>query len=502
LATISPQKRDKVINDLCAIAPTWLFETWAELDGKPIVLEDFQIRYMLDQSAFKITNKTRQAGGSMQVSMMKMHTAMTTYNYRCDIVSINLKEAADKIKYIRMFYESLPKKWRVPLFADNQLSIAFHQKPGQTSWINSLAASAGVRGGKKDIVFDEFAHIMLAEDLFWAAAPAIINGDGKLDVISTPRGNQNLFAQIWMNQVNERGRKPHDLFSRHMFAWWDVRRFVTDYDAVQRAWKEEYHENVEAINIFMPEMVERFGNERIKWFYDLYPYKMFLQEFCCSLNDDANAFFPWELIRKCMKGSLERADDEVDEEAVVPWVVRPEGNENQVCMGVDFGESDEHTDKTSIQVVERLPNQRLMHRYSEVLSKEDYPDFPSQAAHIVEVANRLGVNRLMGDGTGLGRGTMPMIRTHNPSFAVEDINFNPKTKEEMVMKVKSLMEHNKLWLQAEDTVLHAQINNIQRNILPSGTIQYSGKPHDDMFWALALAVRATSYDSFIIYSIG
>jgi phage FluMu gp28-like protein len=374
--------------------------------------------------------------------------------------------------------------------------------------INSLAASAGVRGGKKDMVFDEFAHIMFGEDLFYAAAPAIINDSGSLDIVSTPLGNQNLFAKIWLNETQPDGSKPFDLFSRHQFAWWDVRRFVVDYDAAQYAWKNDYHQDLNAIHTFMPEMVDRFGTPRLKFFYHLYPLKHFLQEFCCSLNDDANAFFPWELIKKCLRGSLPQADDEVDPEAVVPWVnlsnepERPEDSDTQAYMGVDFGESDKHTDKTSIQVLELLPGGRMLHRYSEVLDKRDYPDFPSQAAHIADVGNRLRVTKLFADATGLGRGTVPMVRQNSPNFSIEEVNFNVQSKEKMVMNIKGLMEHNKLWLQAEDRQLHAQINGVQREILPSGQNRYSGEPHDDMFWALALAAQGGQHTPFTIWSLG
>src|SRR5690606_18751495 len=120
----------------------------------------------LDDSTFKITNKTRQAGGSVQLALAKFFKAYTRKNYRCDIVSINLREATDKIKYIKMFYETLPKKYQIPLEVDNALSIAWHKGKANQSVINSLAASSGVRGGKKDLVFDEFAHIPKVEDIF------------------------------------------------------------------------------------------------------------------------------------------------------------------------------------------------------------------------------------------------------------------------------------------------------------------------------------------------
>src|SRR5690606_28198037 len=169
LTEIDPNRREEVIDRLCLSYPTWFFEWLTEVDGAPTVLEEFQINYLLDESRYKITNKTRQAGGSLVVAMAKFYKAFTTYNYRCDIVSVNRAEAQDKIRYAKNLWLSLPRRWRTtPLFYDNLDRIGFHSGRN-VSFIKSLAASAGVRGGRKDIVFDEAAHIQNMDDLFKAA---------------------------------------------------------------------------------------------------------------------------------------------------------------------------------------------------------------------------------------------------------------------------------------------------------------------------------------------
>ena len=238
------EQRERIFDALVWKYSTWFFEALVEFEGHPLVLEPFQIKYLLDDSQFKITNKTRQAGGSVQLALAKFWQAYTKQNYRCDIVSISLPEAADKITKIKGFWETIPKKYQIPLEIDNALSIGFHKGKSKMSVVHSRAASGSIRGARKEIVFDEFAHIREAENLFRAALPAIMNGNLGVDIVSTPRGRRNMFGDIWANEVDtEKGIKPYDMFSRHQFIWLDVKRFVTDYDKVQQLWYEEYQQD-------------------------------------------------------------------------------------------------------------------------------------------------------------------------------------------------------------------------------------------------------------------
>lgn len=469
-----------------------------EFEGKPIILEPFQLDYLIDPSPLKVTNKTRQAGGSMQLAMSKFFRAYTNPNYRCDIVSINLKEATDKIRYIRNFYETLPKKYQIPLEIDNALSIGFHKRP-RTSIINSLAASAGIRGNKKDIVFDEFAHIEGAETLFYAALPAIINGDLGVDLVSTPRGRHNTFADIWVNEPDMRGKRAYDGFSRHQFIWMDVTRFVTDYEGAQKRWYEDYHQNVN----MMDDMVEEFGTEALKLQRLIFPRDIFLQEFCGVFLDDTYAVFPFALVDKCLKGSVGEAEGfegVIEEESLEAWEDgRPEDNTNHLIMGVDFANSG--GDKTAIQILEKTKDGKLKQRYSRNLDKTRFGDLPAQAEEIARVASQFQVNKIVADNTGMGQGVVPLIKRMVPGIQMEPIDFNASNKEQMVVNLKLLMEQGNIWLMEDDKQLQAEIFSIQGDQLPSGKIRYHGEPHDDMFWALAMAAKEGTYKHFAMYTI-
>lgn len=493
------EERERIAEELAFKYEPWFFELYTEFEGKPLILEKYQVDYLLDRNTFTIMNKSRQAGGSLVVSMKKFYKAYRNENYRCDIVSINLKEAMDKIRYVKALHETLPPRLKIPLTTNNMTSVGFHKGMKQ-SVINSLAASAGVRGGKKDIVFDEFAHIQGAEELYYAAAPAIMRGDLGLDIISTPKGNLDMFSRIWNNAMDERGEYPYEDYSRHEFIWCDVHEFTSDYEGAQDLWVNKLHRNMD----HMQQVVDEFGTKKLRGFAYGMPWNQFLQEFCGVFLDETAAFFPQSLILDTLHAEpAPDHDEDTDPGSMKIWHRRPKDNHNKLFMGVDYGESTELTDKTSIQILEQDSETGILkQRYSEVLSANDYPDFPSQARHIIQVYEKFRPQKLSADHTGLGRGINPQIRELKPDISLEEVTFDYVNKEQMTMKLKTLMEQKQLWLQKTDIRLHGEIRNIERKITESGRATYHGKPHDDMYWALCLAARAGGYKEFNIYQIG
>ncbi len=507
LAKYSPKEQSDMVQQLALYYPTWFFETLVKFEGKPLVLEDFQVRFLADSSAFRICNKSRQMGGSMQVAMDKLFKAYTRPGYRCDIISINLKEATDKIKYIRNFWDSLPKKYQIPLTTDNALSIGFHRGSNR-SIVHSLAASAGVRGGKKEIFFDEFAHIPMGEELFYAAAPAALNGNLGIDLVSTPAGIHNLFASIYLNQADATsGRNPFANFSRHKFIWVDARRLVHEgmYEEAQHVWKVEYREDMN----LMRDLVEKYANDKMLFFYHLYPWEMFKQEFCGAFVDDTNSFFPPILVNKCVKGPLGKVstnDADYSEDFLEPWTSRPVDNMNEVFMGVDWAENRPGGDYTAAVIIELDPTTgRYLHRKTFMFTGKKFQgEFDPQIDEVVRIAREFSVTRVTVDHTGLGIYIGERLKKLLNEFGIptELVDFHHNVKAQMTMNLKSLMEKDLLWLLAEDKALYAQLIGLKRKITESGNTLFSGEDHDDIYWALALAAKKGSHSPFAIYQIG
>jgi phage FluMu gp28-like protein len=500
LEGLPKNKRDEVIDALCWTYPTWFFEILVEMEGHPLILEPFQIKYLLDDSQFKITNKTRQAGGSVQLALAKFYKAYTNENYRCDIISISLQEAADKIAKIKAFWETIPKAYQIPLEVDNQLSIGWHRGKSKISMINSRAASGTIRGARKEIVFDEFAHIRGAEELLGAALPAIMNGSLGVDIVSTPQGKHNMFGEIWENDINHRGIRPWEMFSRHQFIWLDVHRFVTDYDAVQHEWYNVHNQDMRE----MQGLIEKYASPTLQAIYHMRSWDYIQQEFCGVFLDDTYSLFPYELLNRVFKPIVGQIEDQVEDVYVEKWsenVGRPIGNDSYLTLGVDFGKSGSSNDKTSMQLLEKTGDGRLKHHFSKNLTRAEFTDMPAQAAEVARIASVFQVNKVMCDGGGLGIGTVPIVDRLLPNIHVESFEFNNQMKEEMVMNLKSLMERDELWLMQSDNELYAEIHDMTATPLPSGKIRYHGEPHDDMFWALALAAKEGTYKHFAMYTL-
>ena len=445
--------------------------------------------------------------------MAKFFKAYSTPAYRCDIVSINLRESVDKIKYIRNLHDTLPMRYKIPLAIDNALSIGFHRGAKQ-SVVTSIASSGAVRGGRKELVFDEFAHYFPRgkdQELFFAAAPAIINGDLALDIISTPNGKGNLFERIFTNMPDQDGSQPYSIFSRHEFIWLDVRRFVKEgrFDELQYVWYTKYNKD----KTRMRELVEEYGSDRLQFFYKVFPWSMFQQEFCGEFVTDQGAFISWDTIRSCTRGSVGKASDGVKDyydEFLLPWTKgRPVDNDNSVYMGIDFAQSGEHDDKTSIQVFERDGNGRFLHRHCEFLNKDDFPSFPAQADHIARRIREFQPSRIGADNTGLGIAVIPLILEREPNAPIERIHFNTKSKEDMAFNVKKIMQSEKVWLLDERDehmgnaaqTLHGEIAGIRRETTALGSPQYFGSPHDDGFWAMAMALHVGKRRDIEMYTL-
>lgn len=477
--TIPKEQRQEEMDKFLKTYPVFFFEMLTELEGLPFVLENFQISILNDDATFRIVNKTRQAGGSLIIAAAKFWKGYRNEYYRCDIVSFNLKEARGKIKYIRDLWETLPRRWKHDLAIDNTYSIGFH-KGNRKSEINSLAASAGVRGGKKDIFFDEASSIIGFDDLYVAALPAIIRGNGMFDIVSTPLGQQGKFWEIFTNQ---NGKFPS--WSRHNFAWFDVGYFCHDIHAARSRWENEYEEKY----AFMPDLFEEFATDRMKVVRSEITQEEFNQEFGCEFVDESMAYYPWEMIKACAKPDEPQKDG--DTEYVKKWFVRPdEARDHEVYVGIDFAEGKKGGDATSIQVIEKTRTELVIHRAWFDLSYESgYNNFSQQLDFInTEVIGKFKPTRVRIDDTGLGRKLSEDLRNAHGGL-IEPVTFSAQSKEVMALNLKGLLEKQNIWLTQENTRLQGQIHNIKRITTANGNIRYEGSPHDDMFWALALACQ-------------
>lgn len=520
LEGIPKAQRSEILDTLCYTFPVWFFEVLVEFGSGPLVLEPFQIKTLTNIDApYLIVNKSRQSGGSLIFALEQMYRAITTYDYRCDIISLNLNEATDKIRYIRNAWETLPMRYQPKLFKDNALSIGFHDGR-RSSTINSLAPTSAVRGGKKSLLLDEYAHVHPArqDQIYTAALPAMMNStpgqELTIRIVSTPLGDSNKFAQIWYNKEQANGKRMYDDFVRQQFIWLDVKRFFNteeEFNAVQHDWYVTHNQDLSK----MDELVAKYGNDAIQRIRAASSQEDFLQEMCGSFVSYRDQFFTNELISKCCKSNITadalrhmNIDEEVDvgdlsqELGFEAWTERPKHVEGEVIMGIDFGESTPDKDKTVIQVMQRDKKGNYYQRACISLNGYEWGDFVKQADFIAEVHKKFRPDKVIVDGTALGRGVSDIIESKVPNIRLEEVIFTNQTKDEMMTNLRLLMEGGKLFIQEDDKNTQRELRNIQRQETRAGTIRYFGNPHDDRVMALALAVKNSVYRPFAIYMIG
>lgn len=95
------------------------------------------------------------------------------------------------------------------------------------------------------------------------------------------------------------------------------------------------------------------------------------------------------------------------------------------------------------------------------------------------------------DQTGVGEPVLEEIRNQGLRN-VEGVKFTVQTKEELLTSLKIAMEQNRLAIPYHRQLCQ-QINEQQYEYSKSGHLQFSHpeNSHDDMLWALALAVTTS-----------
>ena len=462
--------------------PAMWLETLTELDGAPFRLEPYQIRFLNDRSIFRLVNKSRQIGFSTILAGETVHKAAIRGGYKANIISINQKEASDKIDIAGNLYHSIPDEFKETdpilkpvLWTNSNEEISFHRPP-TTSSIISQPASAAVRGGRKDIYFDEFAHIRDAVKLYRAATPAITRGDSRLTIISTPLGQSGLFYDIASND------KAYPQYSRHAVPWWECSAMV----------KPELYDEALALAAAVEgseERVLKYGTDKLHIIYDGFGGDLigFQTEYEATFADEATAYYTWDLIVNC-----------TDNEATIlrEWNPNYEA-EGYISIGVDLAKE---RDSTVFTVVEHLEDGAKKVMFTRA-TQEDYSD---QMDYLKSLIAATRANRVTIDQTGVGQKFVEdAVRWGLQGTFVEGIVFTNAKKEAWATTFKGDMQRGIVsWPNINE--LRRQIHGIQRTKTAANFYRFAaeGNQHDDYFWSLMLALYGEGRVAPKISSVG
>ena len=204
-------------------------------------------------------------------------------------------------------------------------------------------------------------------------------------------------------------------------------------------------------------------------------HEAYMMEYEAEFIEALNSYFPQTLIRGCVE-LAQRLDVELYQSLETPF---PSGD---YYCGVDFGKLQDY----SIIAVLRREGDilKLVYIYQFPLGTP----YTHVIGHLVRANQKFGFRQVLVDQTGVGEAVLEEIRNQGLRN-VEGIKFTVQTKEDLLTTLKIMMEQNRLAIPYHRQLCE-QINEQQYKYSKSGHLQFSHpeNSHDDMLWALALAV--------------
>lgn len=292
-------------------------------------------------------------------------------------------------------------------------------------------ASSGGRGFAGNIFLDEFAYVEKPEILWDSALAVALHGNSKVRVSSTPNGVGNVFHDLWTNPVSHKGWKQH---------------------------KVDIH-YARSQGLDLP--------EELCWKIAKGDPRIYGQIFECSFLDSSEQYIPTHLVM-----------DAVRENTIV-------------VMGDSFAGYD-HGDQKDLSVlihIRQVPDNSV---WVQSIWTGKRTEWREEKKNIFETVYNHDIRKICMDQTGMGSGLVREMQ-QRMGHVVEGVNFNLKSKEEMVTDLYQAFATDMIRI-PRDPALIKDILSIRRIITTAGNVTYDApstvEGHADRFWALALAVHA------------
>jgi len=377
---------------------------------------------------------SRQAGKTTTLAVRAIWFAATHPRTLSLIVSPSLRQSMIMMDRVHAFLMGIrPASIRRAIVSKMQRTVIWFKNGSQ---IVALPNSPNLLRGytSHQVICDEAAFFRDDELVFYNVLyPMLATTDGWLIASSTPWGKNTIFYRM----------SEDAKFSRHVVTWRDVMNAGLV--------KQD----------FIEEMRERIPPER------------FRREFEAQFVEDADSYFPQDLITKCIDANLEFADFE-------------ERGKGEFYIGVDFGKKVDYS--VAAMVKKEGDVKRLVHIRQFPLETA----YASVIGYVKTLCDRNAkVVSVLCDQTGVGEYIVEdMKRSQIPNVAGELLTL--QRKEEILSFMKQEMLNGRLFF-PYDSDLISEINVEEFELTKEGRIKFSHPEgsHDDRLWALALAVYAT-----------
>lgn len=409
-----------------------------DASGRPVIdLLPYQQAALGRTARFTWNCWARQTGKSFTFGLRRLLRGLERRRNQI-ILSAGERQSREVMQKVAMHCRAL-KIWHelrgLGFYRDTSIRQLEIRLPGNVRIIGLPANPLTARGYSGDVFLDEFA-MHRDDDAIWAALfPALLRGDGELDVASTPRGLKNTFCRLREND-----------------------KFTHTTVSLARAAADGLDVDVEA-------MRAGIGDE-LAW----------RQEFCCEFVDEATSFMTYGLIRSCQDPRLETA---VDWDAL-------SRREVEAYAGVDVGR---FRDLTAVWLWQRQGDTFI----TRGLITMENSSFGEQEAEIARLLGQRGLRRCCIDATGLGLQLSERLAERFGDHRVEGVIFTTALKSELAGELRVLAERGLLRIPADERIAD-DWHSITRMVTGSGHVRFdadrSSGGHADRFWAAALGIHA------------
>jgi phage FluMu gp28-like protein len=442
-----------------ALAEIAVIEGLGQMDGRDIVLEDYQRRFMLNRSRFRCVEKARQTGYSWVFAAEAVARCHLRPAHTAIFVSYNLGDAVEKVRYARMLAEALPDGFRKDTSEDAKTHVSF-KDPGTGSTSRILShPSRAPRGKGGDVYLDELAHYQNDVAVYKGTTALITrHPTAQLTICSTPAGRRGVFWEV----AREETEKRYPEYFRQRVPWWLSRHYCKDPLAA-------VNDNIAT----MPTdtRIEKWGLPPIHEQRQSLLLDDFRQEFEVEYIDERHSFYPWEYLLGCAK-------DVNLEQGFHNWTVR-----GRLTAGYDVGRV---RDLSALCITEEIEG----HTFVRYMRTWQRAPFPEQHAVLMECLDALPIARLSIDQNGLGRMLAEQL-AEQYGDRVRPENFTLQNKEIWATDLKIMLENKSITL-PRDRELLTQMHSIRRVVVggkPRFDAETNARHHGDLYWALALATQ-------------
>ncbi|GIU71516.1 MAG: hypothetical protein KatS3mg003_0995 [Candidatus Nitrosocaldaceae archaeon] len=392
------------------------------LDFNPF---EYQAKLLADNSKRICAVMGRQTGKSTTIAAKAIHFSMTNPNTTTLIVSATLRQSLLLFEKILSFINNI--RTSVSYVSKTRISLT------NNSNIIALPCGSGstLRGYTASLLILDEAAFMPADVINNVLMPMISTTNGSIWMLSTPYS------------------KDHPFYKAFTDSKWSI------------------HHVPSSAN---PLIKEEFLEEQRRFIGEL----AFKQEYEAEFVDDQNAFFPSNLVQKCI-GDVSN-------------------NFTNIYAGFDPGGRSDPAGLVLINV----------DKIYEVVYKRIWYgiDYTTINEEVADICKRYNVSKLCIDQTGLGNPITENISKLLGYDKVVGITLTATTKEEILLNLRLLFEEQKIRIPFDEELLSnlSCISYKKRSI--GYKFEHANGTHDDLAFALALACWiAKDYTNGVVINI-